>query len=160
MTAPKYFTAKMDYNPKRKNRQQIYFNTLKHLYPDFFVFIYGEFKKIGSKHFEKQTDVNLASHMVNDSWLNEYDCAVIVTNDTDFVQAMELVKETMDFKKEIICIPPVIKSNEIAKSLKQFTGFKRKNKNIDIKITEHILYECQLPKFIESTPYSKPIEWN
>ena len=32
---------------------------------------------------EKASDVNLAVHLLNDSWLNAYDCAIVVTNDSD-----------------------------------------------------------------------------
>ena len=41
---------------------------------------------------EKGTDVNLALHMLNDSWLDLYDCAILVSNDTDFSEAMKMVR--------------------------------------------------------------------
>lgn len=31
---------------------------------------------------EKKTDVNIAVHLLNDAWLNNYECAVLVSNDS------------------------------------------------------------------------------
>lgn len=41
---------------------------------------------------EKGTDVNLASHLINDAHLGRYDTAVIVSNDSDLVEAIKLVR--------------------------------------------------------------------
>lgn len=41
---------------------------------------------------EKGSDVNIAVHMLNDAWLDEYDCAVVVSNDSDLAEAMKLIK--------------------------------------------------------------------
>ena len=42
---------------------------------------------------EKGSDVNLALHLLNDAWLNAFDCAVIVSNDSDLAPALKMVKE-------------------------------------------------------------------
>ena len=42
---------------------------------------------------EKGSDVNLAVHMLNDSWLDGYDCGVLVSNNSDVAEAMRLVRE-------------------------------------------------------------------
>ena len=31
----------------------------------------------------KGSDVNLAVHLLNDGWLDAYDCAVVISNDSD-----------------------------------------------------------------------------
>lgn len=41
---------------------------------------------------EKGSDVNLAVHMLNDAWSNAYDCAVVVSNDSDLAEACHLVR--------------------------------------------------------------------
>lgn len=41
---------------------------------------------------EKGSDVNLAVRLLNDGWLDAYDCAVVVSNDSDLAEAMRLVK--------------------------------------------------------------------
>ena len=42
---------------------------------------------------EKGSDVNLAIHLLNDAWRNAYDCAVVVSNDSDLAEALRLVRE-------------------------------------------------------------------
>jgi uncharacterized LabA/DUF88 family protein len=40
----------------------------------------------------KGSDVNLAVHLLNDAWLGSYDCAVIVSNDSDLAESMHMIK--------------------------------------------------------------------
>ena len=35
---------------------------------------------------EKGSDVNLAVHLLNDAWLDRYECAVVVSNDSDLAE--------------------------------------------------------------------------
>ena len=35
-------------------------------------------------------------HLLNDGWMNAYDCAVVVTNDSDIAEAMRLVRQHHD----------------------------------------------------------------
>ena len=42
------------------------------------------------------SDVNLAVHMLNDAWMNEFDSAVVVTNDSDISEAMRIVKTQLN----------------------------------------------------------------
>jgi hypothetical protein len=44
------------------------------------------------KNEEKGSDVNLALHVLNDAWRDAYDCAVIVSNDSDLAESLRLVK--------------------------------------------------------------------
>jgi hypothetical protein len=37
------------------------------------------------KNEEKGSDVNLAVHLLDDSWRSGFDCAVIVSNDSDLM---------------------------------------------------------------------------
>ena len=48
---------------------------------------------------EKQSDVNLAVHLVNDAWKDRYDCAVVVSDDTDMAGAMKLIRQEFPSKK-------------------------------------------------------------
>jgi uncharacterized LabA/DUF88 family protein len=52
---------------------------------------------------EKGSDVNLAVHMVHDGWAGKYDAAAIVTNDTDLVEPMRIVKEELGCEVVLIC---------------------------------------------------------
>ena len=47
---------------------------------------------------EKGSDVNLAVHLLNDAWLNKYDCGIVVSNDGDLSEAMRLVREERRIK--------------------------------------------------------------
>ena len=42
---------------------------------------------------EKGSDVNLAVHLVNDVHQNTFDCAVVISNDSDLAKAMRIVKD-------------------------------------------------------------------
>lgn len=53
---------------------------------------------------EKQTDVWLASEMVNQAWMDTYDVAVLVTADTDLVPAVWLVR-LLDKGLELVVFP-------------------------------------------------------
>ena len=111
----KYFTAKV----KRKSvdssnivRQNIYLRALQTI-PDLEI-IFGQFKERQvrgilcdpedreqlkkdsvrvNKWEEKESDVNIASHIISDAYENEYDCAVLMSNDTDLKTPLRYVKE-------------------------------------------------------------------
>ena len=48
------------------------------------------------KNEEQGSDVNRALHLLNDAWLNVYDCAVVVSNDSDLSEALRIVKAQSD----------------------------------------------------------------
>ena len=48
---------------------------------------------------EKGSDVNFSVHLLNDAWKGRYDCAVLVTNDSDMAEGMRLVKSEFREKK-------------------------------------------------------------
>ena len=48
---------------------------------------------------EKGTDVNFSVHFLNDAWKGRFDCAVLVTNDSDMAEAMRLVRQEFPEKK-------------------------------------------------------------
>ena len=112
----KYFTAKV-LGFRKQKRQQIYWDALRHLYnKDKFEIVEGFFRIDSKKRpitlyqfnklnncttnnyiwilnsTEKCTDVNLAIHIINDAWKNLYDKALIISNDSDLIGAIKLVK--------------------------------------------------------------------
>ena len=110
-----YFTAalqKSEHDPWAHLRQKAYLNALQTL-PNLEIH-YGKFlrhqvrmpnanppPKIVEviKMEEKGSDVNLSVHLLNDAWKDRYDCAVLVTNDSDMAEAMRLVKKGFYNKK-------------------------------------------------------------
>lgn len=106
----KYFTAKVQPRPNDPNqptRQQVYFRALRTI-PSLQI-VYGHYLSHivwaplanpvqGQKPFvqiikteEKGSDVNLASHMLVDAVDNAFECAVIVSGDSDLKTPVQLV---------------------------------------------------------------------
>jgi uncharacterized LabA/DUF88 family protein len=108
ITAIKYFTAPIkvranDPDVDRPNRQQIYLRALRTI-PHLEI-IEGNFlthvvtmKNADGRGYtkvikteEKGTDVNIASHLVNDGHNGAYDLAVLISNDSDLVEPIRIV---------------------------------------------------------------------
>jgi len=122
----KYFTAPIkirenDKDHDRPNRQQIYLRALRTL-PNLEI-IEGVFlshnvsmKLTNGKGYasvikseEKGTDVNIASHLINDAHNNLFERAVVVSNDSDLVTPIRMVTEEMDLP--VTVISPYDKNN-------------------------------------------------
>lgn len=107
----KYFTARVSgvFDPRTPIRQKTYIRALQSYIPEIEV-VYGRFtthhismlqspitnpRKFCKvvKTEEKGSDVNLAVHLINDYWLNEYDCAVVISNDSDLAEPLRLIKQ-------------------------------------------------------------------
>jgi len=57
-------------------------------------------------HEEKETDVNIALNLLNDAYQDEYDEAIIVSQDSDLFPAIKLVKKHFPEKIIRIITPP------------------------------------------------------
>ena len=108
----KYFTARVSgtqADPSKPQRQDVYLRALQRHRSEVEVH-FGHFpshrvhvplaRPIANQRAaevirteEKGSDVNLAAHLLNDSWLDVYDCAVVVSNDSDIAEAMRLVRQ-------------------------------------------------------------------
>ena len=99
---------------------------------------------------EKGSDVNLAVHLLNDAWLDAYECAVVVSNDSDLAEAMHLARER---GKVIGLIPPVMKTGrKTSQVLRQHCDFVR-------PLRRHHLERAQMPATIPGTELHKPPSW-
>jgi uncharacterized LabA/DUF88 family protein len=165
----KYFTAlitgKID--PNAPVRQKTYLRALQKYIPELSVY-YGTFnshdvikplacrnKKFTKPFFvpiikteEKGSDVNLAVHLLNDAWLNEFDCAVVVSNDSDLVESLKIVKNQL--KKKIGIINP--RNKTPARELMKYSNFHK-------KVRKGVLKISQLPDPIPDTTIKKPKIW-
>jgi uncharacterized LabA/DUF88 family protein len=162
--AIKYFTTivsgKID--PTQPIRQKTYIRALEKHIPEISVY-YGHFlthdvymPMVGTnppqfvnvlKTEEKGSDVNLAVHFLNDAWLDKFDCAAIVSNDSDLAEAMRLVKKQTS--KRVGVITPV---KYPSKELIQHADFVK-------RIRYGVLSVSQLPSPIPGTTLSKPASW-
>ncbi len=70
---------------------------------------------------EKGSDVNLALHVLNDAWSDAYDCAVIVSNDSDLATSLQFVKE--QHKKVIGLITPGAPKRNTSWQLRKYADF-------------------------------------
>jgi len=158
----RYFTAKVSElgDPKRPIRQETYIRALKKTIPSFRVHlgnfqsqiktaltVDGKWVKIQDIK-EKGTDVNLAVHLLHDAYNNYFDCAVVLSNDSDLTEAIRLVKEY--HKKNVgLFLPhncyPSIELTKVVHFVKQ------------IRVT--LLEKCQLPNPIPGTNIRKPDTW-
>jgi len=163
----KYFTALVSgkQNPNKPVKQQTYIRALQSFIPEIKVY-YGHFlshevylptaeqsnknKKVKViKTEEKGSDVNLAVHLLNDAWLNKYDCAIIVSNDSDLAEAMNLVRKHHPDKILGLVMPG---AGHPSKELMKYANFVK-------RIREGVLRNSQLPDPIPGTNIKKPIDW-
>ena len=97
---------------------------------------------------EKGSDVNLAVHLLNDCWLGRYECAIVVSNDSDLAEAMHLVNEHGG--KTLGLVKP---------RLKQRSDELRVHAKFVINIRPGMLQNAQLPDPIPGTTFRKPAGW-
>ena len=164
--AVKYFTAP-NRDPNSSLRQMTYINAMMHLYPGKFSVTEGYFKPIrkrmrnanppprdvvGIGKEEKGTDVNLAVHLVNDAWLDIYDCCVLVSNDGDMAEAMRLVRQHHPDKTIGLINPIKNPSKPTLDNLYQHADFTR-------RVRMGHLASSQMPSRIQGTNIQKPQSW-
>ena len=172
----KYFTAMVRGlgDPGSPKMQKVFLRALKTLYTDKIEIIMGSFriypkylpiayrgekgKYVASeksvwvmKSEEKGSDVNLATHLVNDAWKNLYDVALVVSNDSDLAGAINIAKNERG--KTIVLANPFLWS-------RKGTAIELRNLNLEVrKIREEQLKACQLPEKIPRANIHKPAKW-
>lgn len=104
-----------------------------------------KFIKITSAE-EKGSDVKLGAHLVRDGFQGKYDCAVVITNDSDLAEPIRIIKE--ELKLPIILLKPcsVALQNLDSKASKI------------IYISEDSLKASQFPATINGK-IKKPADW-
>lgn len=105
---------------------------------------------------EKETDVHLACSLLNDAYMARYDCAAIVTSDTDMSPALALLKKHHPHKKVIILNPYVAVKSKTPQKLEKYCDF-------SAKIRKSVLAQSQLPPTVEDKKtgkiIKKPLLW-
>jgi len=163
----KYFTTLVSgkHNPQKPLKQQIYLRALKAYIPEIKIFYRhflthevfaplaeptDEIKTVKIiKTEEKGSDVNIAVHLLNDAWLNNYDCAVIVSNDSDLAEAVKLVKKQHPNKLLGLIMPG---KGHPSKELMRHADFIK-------RVRTGVLSSSQLPNPIPNTNIYKPHDW-
>ncbi len=166
ITQIKYFTTRvksLPHDPKAPERQEPYIRALENHIPCIEI-IFGIFSRRNSwmrtpqpphdrvqviKIEEKGSDVNLSVHLLNDAWLDKYDCAVLISNDSDMAESLKLVREHHQEKLIYLLNPNQGKASDklIAHA------------HSVIPIRQWALQNSQLPDHIPDTKIHKPNEW-
>ncbi len=89
-------------------------------------------------HEEKETDVNIGIHLLNEAYKNSFDHAILISADSDLSPAVKLIKKTFPSKLIYVVIPPKVKPS---KELIQAAGGYQFSRNIK----ESHIAKCILP---------------
>jgi len=106
---------------------------------------------------EKGSDVKLGVHLVRDSFLNTYDVAYVLTNDSDLEEPIRVA--TQELGKKVMIVPPILPrspENPVpAPSLRRVASGVRFLDDEDLR-------EAQFPDEVErerSRPLRRPESW-
>jgi uncharacterized LabA/DUF88 family protein len=99
---------------------------------------------------EKGSDVNLATHLLNDAHLGDFACAVVISNDSDLVEAVKIVRNQL--KRTVVVLSPHqgSPSRELRREASLFKPFRA-----------HWLSSSQFPATMTDATgaFYKPPEW-
>lgn len=102
---------------------------------------------------EKGTDVNIASHLLVDCFKKKFDEAIIISNDSDLILPIEMVKS--DFGKKVHVINPHRSKQPNQRLIKAATSYQT-------PITNTMLASCQFPPQLtdaKGKQFTKPPSW-
>jgi len=165
----KYFTALVTARPNdpdQPNRQQLYLRALRTL-PALEI-IYGHFLEHvitmavanpapgGPKHVrvikteEKGSDVNIAAHLINDGHKRRYEVAILISNDSDLVEPVKIVRNELKLAVGVLNPIPDKPSHE----LRRFATFVK-------PIRQGVLSASQFAPTLKDTvgTFYKPPSW-
>jgi uncharacterized LabA/DUF88 family protein len=98
---------------------------------------------------EKGSDVNLAVDLLHDGVRNDYECAIVVSNDSDLLSPIRIVRSEYG-KKVGVASPHTRPSRQMSQ-----------NADFRIRVTETALAASQLPESLAvgNSVISRPAEW-
>lgn len=168
----KYFTARIKArpnNPDKPLRQQAYlraistlpqvqiiegaFLTQKVMMPLVSPLPDGTTKIEVWKTEEKGSDVNIATHLLNDGHKGDYELAVVISNDSDLVEPIRMVIQELGLPVGVLN-PHISKNSNPSVQLRNTANFFRYLRKSDLRT-------CQLPTSLEDAQGKiyKPKEW-
>ena len=98
---------------------------------------------------EKGSDVNLAVHLLHDAHLDHFDCAIVVSGDSDLVSAVQIVKNSLG--KAVGVINP--QSRNCVMLQRHATFY--------MHVRPRLLPQCQFPAQMQDSAgvFCKPPSW-
>ena len=171
----KYFSAEVDAlpgDPGQPLRQQVYWRALRTL-PNFEIHL-GHFRtrktraKVVSpppntievyKTEEKGSDVNLAAHLLLDGFRGYYDCAIVVSGDSDLVTPIRMVRD--ELRKPVGVLNPQRLSGPNAKQERKSAGLNHAASFYKKGLTWGQLANSQFSESIQGTNgiIHEPMPW-
>ena len=165
----KYFAALVNsrpHDPDQPLRQQIYLRALRTI-PGLEIILghflshvvnmplancppgYQRYAQV-IKTEEKGSDVNIATHLLHDGYQGAYEIAIVISNDSDLVEAIKIV--TSEFNKGVIVLNP--SPNRPSQELAKFAVFVK-------PIRTGVLANSQFPQTLQDQngTFSKPPSW-
>jgi len=175
IVATKYFSAQVSAlprDPDQPTRQMIFWRALRTL-PQFEI-ILGDFRtrKVRAavvspppnfievfKTEEKGSDVNLASHLLMDGFRAVYDCAIIVSGDSDLVTPIRMVRD--ELKKPVGVLNPQRLSGPSRRPERKSAGLQQAASFYQKGVTWAQLQSAQFPSTMNDThgAFTKPSTW-
>jgi len=126
LRAVQYFTAGVKNDPEGARRQSTYLDALEAHCPHVYL-IEGRFQEkprvcrncgaVWIGYEEKETDVNIATALIEDAVEDRYDSALLVTGDSDLRPAIAAVKRLRPAKRVIAAFPPGRHSRVLARAV-------------------------------------------
>lgn len=168
----RYFTARvqpMPGNPQAPQRQQVYIRTIETI-PNLTV-TYGQFRTrsktrplavpipgIGNTveildTAEKGSDVNLATYLLVDGYENDYEQAVVISNDADLVFPISIIRDKLNLPVGVV--NPNLNPKELMpKELRDVATFTR-------RLHKKALLDSQFPTTLTDAvgTITKPSSW-
>ena len=167
----RYFTARIQptpNDPHKARRQLTYIRALETI--NYLTVHYGTFKTRIKKRplvnpisglprkvdildtEEKGSDVNLATYLVYDGCISDYEVAIVISNDSDLVEPLNIVRERI--KLPVGLLNPQINRKKVSWDLMNAATFKR-------YIRQGVLGSSQFPATMQDTTgtFHKPNSW-
>lgn len=148
IVAVKYFSAYATWKPDSHARHQLYVQALNQAGVEV---ILGRFKEKDvfckacrgtfRAHEEKESDVNLATHLMADAFENRFDHAYVVTRDSDLAGPIRMVRRKHPAKKVKVIAPPQRRHSKELWALADLRA----------EIKEEHLKQCLLPQTVTDT---------
>jgi len=99
---------------------------------------------------EKGSDVNIASHLINDGHKRRYDAAILISNDSDLAEPIKIVRNELKFPVGVLNPIPDKPSHE----LRKYATFVK-------PIRKGVLSASQFPPILQDSigTFYKPPSW-
>lgn len=161
VSSVKYVSAYAHHLPEKRKRHQVYVSALA---ANSVLAIMGHFKKKRvecpscghrwMKREEKETDVNIALHMLNDAFEDVYDKLILISNDSDLKPALEMIKRRFDRKNIMVVAPPERHPS------KDMQGVADEHRKLTRKTIEKCLLPGRIPCLDGGSPIIRPPEYD